>query len=129
MPLATRKPVLRHVVESQQFDRPLLEQVFEVASQMEDVAGSGGSDEVKGRIMASLFYEPSTRTRLSFEFATYHLGGRVLSSEAAREFSSAAKGESIEDTIRDVRWYRPPWQQSPASVLGSLLGVLLIIQW
>src|SRR5207302_8614267 len=55
----------------------------------------------------TLSSSPTPGPRLSFEFATYHLGGRVLSSEAAREFSSAAKGESIEDTIRVVCRYRP----------------------
>jgi aspartate carbamoyltransferase catalytic subunit len=81
--------------------------VFREARLAEEIINSGGSNLLKGKIVVSLFYEPSTRTRLSFEFATYHLGGRVLTSEAAREFSSAAKGESIEDTIRVVCRYRP----------------------
>lgn len=49
--------------------------------------------------MASLFYEPSTRTRFSFESAMLRLGGSVISTENAREFSSAAKGETLEDSI------------------------------
>ncbi len=96
-----------HVLRSQQFDPPALETVFREARLAEEIINSGGSNLLKGKIVLTLFYEPSTRTRLSFEFATYHLGGRVLSSEAAREFSSAAKGESIEDTIRVVCRYRP----------------------
>jgi len=52
-----------------------------------------------------VFYEPSTRTRLSFESAMMRLGGRVISTENAREFSSAAKGETLEDTIRIVDGY------------------------
>jgi aspartate carbamoyltransferase catalytic subunit len=55
--------------------------------------------------MATLFYEPSTRTRLSFEAAMYRLGGEVITTESAREFSSAAKGETLEDTIRIVDGY------------------------
>ncbi len=55
--------------------------------------------------MATLFYEPSTRTRLSFESAMYHLGGHVITTENAREFSSGAKGETVEDTIRIVNGY------------------------
>ncbi|TYH21112.1 hypothetical protein ES288_A04G016600v1 [Gossypium darwinii] len=55
--------------------------------------------------MATLFYEPSTRTRLSFESAMKRLGGEVLTTENAREFSSAAKGETLEDTIRTVEGY------------------------
>ena len=96
-----------HVLRAQQFDPPALERVFREAQLAEEITNSGGSNLLKGKIILTLFYEPSTRTRLSFEFATYHLGGRVLSSEAAREFSSAAKGESIEDTIQVVCRYRP----------------------
>jgi aspartate carbamoyltransferase catalytic subunit len=105
MPLATRRPLLRHVVESQQFDRPLLERVFTVASEMEAVTADGGNQELKGRIMASLFYEPSTRTRLSFEAAMLRLGGGVIGTESAGHFSSVAKGETLEDTIRIVSGY------------------------
>ncbi len=96
-----------HVLRAQQFDPASLDCVFREARLAEEIINSGGSNLLKGKIVLTLFYEPSTRTRLSFEFATYHLGGRVLSSEAAREFSSAAKGESIEDTIRVVCRYRP----------------------
>ncbi len=56
-------------------------------------------------ILATLFYEPSTRTRLSFESAMLRLGGHVISTENAKEFSSAIKGESVEDTIRIVAGY------------------------
>jgi len=55
--------------------------------------------------MASLFYEPSTRTRLSFESAMHRLGGSVIGTEAAHTFSSAIKGETLEDTIRMVATY------------------------
>ncbi len=60
---------------------------------------------LQGRIMAALFYEPSTRTRLSFESAMLRLGGRAIGTDNAREFSSAAKGETLEDTIRIVAGY------------------------
>jgi aspartate carbamoyltransferase catalytic subunit len=106
MPLAARQAIdLRHVVESQQFDRPLLERVFGVAAEMEQLVAAGGSQELKGRIMASLFYEPSTRTRLSFEAAMLRLGGEVLGTESAGEFSSVAKGETLEDTVQIVAGY------------------------
>jgi len=55
--------------------------------------------------MASLFYEPSTRTRFSFESAMLRLGGNVITSENAKEFSSAAKGETLEDSIRVINNY------------------------
>ncbi|XP_004491426.2 aspartate carbamoyltransferase 1, chloroplastic [Cicer arietinum] len=66
---------------------------------------SSGSQMLKGYLMATLFYEPSTRTRLSFESAMKRLGGDVLTTENAREFSSVAKGETLEDTIRTVEGY------------------------
>jgi aspartate carbamoyltransferase catalytic subunit len=55
--------------------------------------------------MASLFYEPSTRTRFSFESAMRRLGGEVITTENAREFSSAAKGESLADSTRIINGY------------------------
>lgn len=97
---------LLHVVEAQQFDRATLSKVFEVTREMEAVRpGSEGSKLLDGRLMSTLFYEPSTRTRLSFESAMQKLGGAVLSTESAGEYSSAAKGESLEDTIRTVEGY------------------------
>lgn len=97
---------LDDVIEAQQFDRDLLGGIFEVARQMEDVEKDSGRAQVlKGYLMATLFYEPSTRTRLSFESAMKRLGGEVLTTENAREFSSAAKGETLEDTIRTVEGY------------------------
>uniref|UniRef100_M0ZKA5 aspartate carbamoyltransferase n=1 Tax=Solanum tuberosum TaxID=4113 RepID=M0ZKA5_SOLTU len=96
---------LDDVIESQQFDRETLSAIFEVAREMEKIEKNsiGGRSEIlKGYLMATLFYEPSTRTRLSFESAMKRLGGEVLTTENAREFSSAAKGETLEDTIRTV---------------------------
>lgn len=62
------------------------------------------ADVCKGRILATLFYEPSTRTRLSFEAAMLRLGGSVMGFSSA-ESSSAAKGESVADTIRTIACY------------------------
>lgn len=59
-------------------------------------AGTPEAQQLTGFIMSTLFYEPSTRTRLSFESAMCRLGGTVLSTESAGEFSSAAKGETLE---------------------------------
>ncbi|BDA43342.1 Aspartate carbamoyltransferase, chloroplastic [Coccomyxa sp. Obi] len=73
---------------------------------MEDIRpATPESRQLEGRIMSTLFYEPSTRTRLSFESAMARLGGTVLSTESAGEFSSAAKGETLQDTIRTVEGY------------------------
>lgn len=97
---------LDDVIEAQQFDRDIFNAIFEVARDMENIEkNSPGNQILKGYLMATLFYEPSTRTRLSFESAMRRLGGDVLTTENAREFSSAAKGETLEDTIRTVEGY------------------------
>ncbi len=96
---------LDHVVESQQFTVPLLMELFDRTRQMEKVAARGGTLDYQRRIMASLFYRPSTRTRFSFEAAMYRLGGRVLSTEQAGFFSSEVEGEQVEDTIRILGGY------------------------
>ncbi|KAM7252144.1 hypothetical protein ACFE04_024027 [Oxalis oulophora] len=97
---------LNDVIEAQQFDRDILSAIFGVAREMEKIEkNSPGSQILKGYLMATLFYEPSTRTRLSFESAMKRLGGEVLTTENAREFSSAAKGETLEDSIRTVEGY------------------------
>lgn len=93
---------LRHVVESQQFTVPLLMELFGRARRMERIVRRGGTLDYQNRIMATLFYAPSTRTRFSFEAAMYRLGGRVLSTEQARLFSSEIEGEQLEDTIRII---------------------------
>ncbi len=98
---------LDHVVESQQFDRDVLELVIQTAHMMKaDLEGGRTlSRFLSGKIMASLFYEPSTRTRFSFESAMRRLGGSVITTENAREFSSAAKGESLADSTRIMNGY------------------------
>ena len=96
---------LHHVIEAQQFDLPMISHLFNVAGEMEKLVARGGTDEYRSRLMATLFYEPSTRTRFSFEAAMHRLGGRVISTENAAEFSSVAKGETLEDTIRIMNGY------------------------
>lgn len=96
---------LDHVVGVRQFDRPTLEALFALTREMEAVVATGEASRLRGRILATLFFEPSTRTRLSFEAAMHRLGGQVLSMASGRETSSTAKGESIEDTIRIVQGY------------------------
>ena len=97
----------RHVVSTVQFfDRPILKRLFVSADTMRHLCqDSQVIDSLRGKIMASVFYEPSTRTRFSFEAAMQRLGGMVLSTEAASIFSSAMKGETLEDTIQVVSGY------------------------
>jgi aspartate carbamoyltransferase catalytic subunit len=93
---------LKHILEAQQFDKDFLFSLFKSA---DDLRKIHDSEILKGKIMAVLFYEPSTRTRLSFESAMLKLGGQVIGTENAKEFSSASKGESMEDTIRVISKY------------------------
>ncbi len=92
---------MQHLIETQQFDRESIKELFALANSLE------GKREklLEGKILATLFYEPSTRTRLSFESAMMRLGGDVISVESARENSSDVKGETLEDTIRIVNQY------------------------
>ena len=96
---------LYHVIEAQQFDVPTLHELFDATAAMERLARQGGGSEYQTRIMATLFYEPSTRTRFSFEAAMHRIGGRVITTENAAEFSSVSKGETLEDTIRIINGY------------------------
>jgi aspartate carbamoyltransferase catalytic subunit len=94
---------VRHVVDVGQFDRADLERLFASADRMRELPRQ--ASPLAGLTLATLFYEPSTRTRLSFETAMHRLGGSVISTENAREFSSAIKGETVEDTVRIVGGY------------------------
>lgn len=103
---------LHHVIEVKQFkDRNLLSEIFSLASEMERVDKKGDYSKVilsqtpRKKILATLFYEPSTRTRLSFESAMIRLGGEIISTEDAPAFSSVTKGESLIDTIRVTSSY------------------------
>jgi aspartate carbamoyltransferase catalytic subunit len=96
---------LRHVIESQQFTVPLLMELFDRSRGMERVVARGGTLDCQNRILATLFYAPSTRTRFSFEAAMLRLGGRVLSTEQAGAFSSEIKAEQVEDSIRILSGY------------------------
>jgi aspartate carbamoyltransferase catalytic subunit len=95
---------LRHVIESQQFSRSILEELFARSEEMKREPHRF-MGRLAGQVMAALFYEPSTRTRLSFEAAMIRLGGQAMGTDNAREFSSAAKGETLEDSIRIVSGY------------------------
>lgn len=99
-----------HVLNADQFTPEQLTQLFELADGFrEAVAHPKQSRELaqkyQGKQLCSLFYEPSTRTRVSFETAALKLGLGVVSTENAAEFSSAAKGETIEDTVRVLNQY------------------------
>jgi len=94
---------LEHILESQQFSREWLEnELFPLAAEMEKITATiKRTRTLAEKEMVSFFYEPSTRTRYYSELAMWRLGGNVIfSTENAKEFSSVAKGETIENTIR-----------------------------
>lgn len=97
---------LQHLIRASQLPPDRLAELFTAADRLQaDDRARRIFPVLQGRILATLFYEPSTRTRLSFEAAMQKLGGSVLSVENARDSSSAVKGESIADTIRVVSGY------------------------
>mgnify|MGYP002619636310 CR=1 FL=1 len=99
------KFVGQDIVSVRQFDAADLQQIFEVADACLPIAaGNARSKALEGRVLANLFFEPSTRTRLSFGTAFLRLGGS-LETTVGMQFSSMAKGETLEDTIRVIDGY------------------------
>ncbi|HMH31337.1 MAG TPA: aspartate carbamoyltransferase [Methylomirabilota bacterium] len=97
---------MRDVVSVSQFsDKKLLGALFESAAKMQAMPLGEYPKPLKNLTLATIFYEPSTRTRLSFETAIQNLGGHLLTTENAGNFSSAVKGESLEDTIKTINAY------------------------
>ena len=95
----------KDVLRADQFTTDDMELILERAATYEAALSAGEElDELRGKILATLFFEPSTRTRLSFEAAMQRLGGRVLSVSEAKS-TSASKGESLHDTIKTVDGY------------------------
>lgn len=94
-----------NIISADQFDKKNLQIIFKVADWAKEIVERRITDKsLEHIILATLFYQPSTRTRLSFEAAMHRLGGKVIS-ESGVEFSSITKGEKLEDTIRVVEGY------------------------
>lgn len=93
----------RDVVSILEFSRAELEKIFKVVLMMER-SGKRGKQLLRGRLLATAFFEPSTRTRLSFETAMHRLGGSVMGFSEV-EGTSLAKGENLADTIRMLDSY------------------------
>lgn len=98
---------LEHLLSTQQFlDKKLLATIFHKATLFEKADRLGKVPKpMKNKILSCVFYEPSTRTRFSFESAMIKLGGQVVSTENAGQFSSAIKGETLEDSIKIISGY------------------------
>jgi aspartate carbamoyltransferase catalytic subunit len=93
----------RDIISIKDFSRQEIDYILKIAQAMEPIAAKG-SDMLKGKILATLFFEPSTRTRLSFEAAMHKLGGSTIGFAEA-EIASVKKGENLADTIRTVENY------------------------
>ncbi len=95
----------KDILSVKQFSRKDLEYVFGVAHEMHGMVDRVGTfDLLKGKILANLFYEPSTRTSSSFTAAMERLGGSVIPINEVR-YSSVSKGESLPDTVRTLECY------------------------
>ena len=94
---------MRHLIDILDFSVEELDALMDTASDI-IVHPAKYSEVCRGRKLATLFFEPSTRTRLSFEAAMYELGGQVLGFSEAQS-SSAAKGESVADTAKVISCY------------------------
>lgn len=119
----------RHLIDPMDFTLLELEEIFDYADEIIK-SPENYSHKCDGKILATLFYEPSTRTRLSFEAAMLRLGGSVLGFSEATS-SSAAKGESVADTIRTVECYadiaamRHPKEGAPkVASMNSIMPVI-----
>lgn len=95
---------MKHVLSSDQYTRKDLEEIFDLA---DDIKANPEkyAKSLEGKLVAVMFFEPSTRTRMSFQTAVLRLGGQVIVTENAGTNSSATKGETIEDTIKILQGY------------------------
>ncbi len=93
----------RDIISIKDFSREEIDYILKITQAMEPMAQKG-SDILKGKILATLFFEPSTRTRLSFEAAMHKLGGSTIGFAEA-EIASVKKGENLADSVRTVENY------------------------
>ncbi len=96
---------MKHIISADQFDKSDVLEILNLAKKMDEILESKKVCKVaEGKILATFFYEASTRTRLSFETAMLRLGGGVISTSNVT-FSSVAKGETIEDSAKVLSSY------------------------
>lgn len=121
-----------HILSTKQFSREDIDKIMDIAKEMAPFAQKGEkTDLLKGKILATLFFEPSTRTRFSFETAMIRLGGNVITNWDMMKASSVAKKETLYDTAQvvsrfaDVIVMRHPKAGSVAEFSeGSLVPVI-----
>ncbi len=95
---------MENLISCNQFTKENLEEIFDLADKMK-LNPEKYTETLKNKLIAVMFFEPSTRTRMSFEAAIQRLGGKMIVTENGKENSSARKGETIEDTIRVLEGY------------------------
>jgi aspartate carbamoyltransferase catalytic subunit len=96
----------KDILRADQFTLEEIDLIMDTAARFEGVINAGGRlQNMAGKVLATLFFEPSTRTRLSFETAMLQLGGTVISVAEAKASSSAAKGETLFDTGKMIQGY------------------------
>ena len=95
---------MKHVLSADQYNRESLKNVFDLTDKIKSHPEEY-SNKLSDKIVAVMFYEPSTRTRLSFETAALKLGARIITTENAGSSSSASKGETIQDSVRVIAGY------------------------
>jgi aspartate carbamoyltransferase catalytic subunit len=94
----------RHIISTRDFSREEIDFILDSAERLEPYARKGGLDLLKDRIVATLFFEPSTRTKLSFDTAVKRLGGATIGFDSL-ESTSVVKGETLSDTIKIIESY------------------------
>lgn len=101
-----KKLAYQHILSVEQFTPDIIEALFGLAQRMDRMVALGqAAPLLANRIVANVFYEPSTRTDLSFQAATQRLGGRVITTAGGVHYSSVTKGESLHDTIKTIACY------------------------
>jgi aspartate carbamoyltransferase catalytic subunit len=97
---------MKHIISIKQFlDKSLLDDLFARAKDFSQMPLAEYPQPLQHLTVATIFYEPSTRTRLSFETAIQNLGAHLISTENAGQFSSAIKGETLQDSILTISTY------------------------
>lgn len=94
----------KHIISTKDFSREEIDFILDRAEQMEPFARKGRTDLLKDRLVAMLFFEPSTRTRLSFDTAVKRLGGNTIGFDSSTT-TSITKGETLSDTIKIIESY------------------------
>jgi len=103
---------LKHIIKPQQFSVEFIQKLLNRTAQIKKQFKSSAGrlilrQRLSNKLLFNIFYEASTRTRFSFASAAHHLGMNVIGTENAREFSSAIKGETLEDSIKVLCYYCP----------------------